>query len=512
MAHLIQKQGIRNWKQSQEIGVFTMPLFRHLSSLLALVLVPFVLPAQPRAEEVLASMRKAADFMMSEMSHRGGFVWKISEDGELRYGELKARDSMIWVEPPGTPTVGLVFIEAYRVTGDETYLDHARKTANALIRGQRPEGGWHYFIDFDMPGLPDYYDEYFSKRWGWEEHTKYYDNSTFDDDVTYAAALLLLRLYDETLDPAYRPALDKALGFVLESQYPNGAWPQRYPLKDDYTAYYTFNDGAISNNIHLLLEAHDTLGMPGYLEAARRGMDFYIISQQASPQAGWGQQHNFDMVPAGGRKFEIGALSSDETVDNVRDLLTFYKATGDRRYLEPVPKALEWLESAPRNEEGRFTRFYELGTNRPIYSRSPVIVDHVASFERTHDPAEAYPYGLAFNLNIEGLWAEYRRVKGLDPETARAEFESERASERLRPTLARKSRHADYRTVARGPGEIAELVASIGDGRGWVLEDVLLDEDHFIDNPPWEIVAYDTGTYVARLYRLINHLHEREGR
>ncbi len=480
--------------------------------LLVLPASPAVAPASPNRQEVESAMRTAADFMMEKLSYRGGFVWKTKPDGSLRYGELKARDTMIWVEPPGTPTVGMVFLEAYKATGEQLYLDHARTVANALVWGQRPEGGWNYNIDFEVNGLDAYYEEYFSKRWGWQEHTKNENNSTFDDEVTQAATLFLLRLYDTTLDPAYRAPLFKALDFILESQYPNGGWPQRYPLRNDYTAAYTFNDGAIFNNIIVLLEAYDRLGRPEFLEAARRGMDFFIISQLPTPQAGWAQQYGRDMQPTRGRKFELATVSAGQTSDNITDLFTIYKATGDRRYLEPISKALDWLDASAIGPNGLYTYFYEAGTNRPIYARKPTIENHVATFVPTYDSEEAYPYGHRFTLNVPALRAELERLKALDAVSARAEFDEARARVMTQPALARRSRNTDYRTVAKNPEEVRQIIDTLGDGSGWIEDDVLLDEVHFMNNPPWDIVAYDTGTYVARLYRMINHLHGLEGR
>jgi len=213
--------------------------------------------------------------------------------------------------------------------------------AGALIRGQHPAGGWHYFIDFDPAGTRRYYQEFFTRLWAWQEYLHYYGNCTFDDDVTAGATRFLLRLYDTTGDPKYRPALVKALDFILEAQYPNGAWPQRYPLSSefahhghkDYTPFYTFNDGVISNNIDVLLEAYRKLGNKKYLKAAHRGMDFFILAQYSRPQAGWALQYDLDMRPAWGRTFEIDGLCATQTVHNINDLLKFYKITGDRKYL-----------------------------------------------------------------------------------------------------------------------------------------------------------------------------------
>ena len=107
-----------------------------------------------------------------------------------------------------------------------------------------------------------------------EEFQHDWGNATFDDSATAVSAKFLLRLYVEKRDSKYKPALDKALAFVLDSQYPIGAWPQRFPLKNefshhghpDYTSYLTFNDGVAGENIDFLVLCHQALG-----DAARAG-------------------------------------------------------------------------------------------------------------------------------------------------------------------------------------------------------------------------------------------------
>jgi hypothetical protein len=465
-------------------------------------------------------MKRATQFMMDTVSLRGGFVWKVSLDLKERYGELKARDSMIWVEPPGTPSVGLMLIEAYKATRDDDYLAYADRVAGALIWGQLPSGGWHYFIDFDMPGVQRYYDEFFSRCWGWQEYLHYYGNGTFDDKTTASATQFLLRLYDVTLDPKYKPPLVKALGFICDAQYPNGAWPQRYPPKnefakdshEDYTSYYTFNDGVISNNIDTLLEAARTLGNDTYREAARRGMDFYIISQLPRPQAGWAQQYDLKMKPAWGRTFEINAVCAAQTAENVRDLLRFYRISGDRRYLDPVPRALDWLDSAviqktPGNTHTH-TFFYELGTNRPVYMRRIGDTYKDIRFVKTYDPKGAYPYGVRLTIDVEALRKEYQRIARLSPAQARAEVDKETTARD--PDLNRISTRVDYKTSAKDAQEIESLIRSLDERGGWPVEVDVFDVIDFQKNPPRVFKGYDTGTYVARMYRLINYLRARK--
>jgi hypothetical protein len=56
------------------------------------------------------------------------------------------------VQPPGTPAVGLAYLEAYRATRDPFYLKAASDAAGALMYGQLKSGGWTNCIDFDPQG------------------------------------------------------------------------------------------------------------------------------------------------------------------------------------------------------------------------------------------------------------------------------------------------------------------------------------------------------------------------
>ena len=68
---------------------------------------------------------------------------------------------------------------------------------------------------------------------------------------------------------------------MLDSQYPVGAWPQRYPLKNefshhgkpDYTSFLTFNDDVTAGNIDFLSMCYQALGDPRLLDPIRRGMN-----------------------------------------------------------------------------------------------------------------------------------------------------------------------------------------------------------------------------------------------
>ena len=161
----------------------------------------------------------------------------------------------------------------------------------------------------------------------------------------------------------------------------------------------------IVNNIDLLLEASRQLGPRLYQAAAKRGMDFYLLSQLSSPQAGWAQQYDANLKPAWGRPFEPPALCSIQTMENIEDLLRFASVTGDRKYLQPIPAALAWLAQAARDtrfeEPFTHTCFYALKTNRPLFTRRLGRTYLDTRFEPTYDASQAYPYGVRMRLDIE---------------------------------------------------------------------------------------------------------------
>jgi hypothetical protein len=102
------------------------------------------------------------------------------------------------------------------------------------------------------------------------------------------------------------------------------------------------------------------------LQALRKLGDFLILAQLPEPQPVWAQQYNYDMHPCWARKFEPPAAAGHESEDAIRTLLLVYRATGDRKYLEPIPRAMAHLEKSLLRD-GQLARFYELETNRPLY-------------------------------------------------------------------------------------------------------------------------------------------------
>lgn len=377
----------------------------------------------------LDTMRRATQFMTDDLAFEGGYVWSYLPDRSRQFGEMEAYPTQIWIQPPGTATMGHLYLDAYHATGDELYYEAASSVGAALAEAQLPTGGWNYMYDFaGEESTREWYDTIGKNGWRLEEFQHYYGNATFDDAGTAESTQLLLRLYAEKEDAAFKPALDTAIGFVLESQYPMGGWPQRFPAPDetfekdgaaDYTGHVTFNDDVSAENIETLLMAYQALGDESVLPAVRSAMDAFTVTQQPAPQAGWSLQHSIDdLAPTGARSYEPTSLATHTTASNVEKLLGFYELTGDATYLDGVPAALDWLDSVrlPEDrwtEDGRqYPTFVELGTNDPLYvhRRGSNVVN--GEYWVDKDPTGTIVHYSSFRqLDVPGLRARYEALR-----------------------------------------------------------------------------------------------------
>lgn len=352
----------------------------------------------PSRGDVLNAMRKAADFYRNKVSTEGGYHYYYTSD--LTYGRSEHGEGLtqIEVQREATPIVALAYLDAWEATRDKVFLEHARAAAQALVRGQLCSGGWDYSIEFDPKKRKDF--QYRSDRNCGEDKTGV---TTLDDNTTQGATRVLMRV-DKALNFGDR-AIHEAAMYVLDkmvaAQYPIGAWPQRFRKPDDassapirkasypdswskqwpgpdYRSHYTFNDNSIADVIDVMLEAARIYKEPRYRAAAEKGGQFILLAQMPDPQPAWAQQYNREMQPAWARVFEPPSITGGESQGIMRILMTLYRETGDRKYLAPIPKALQYLKSSfiPRTDAEAFrrvpegpvlARFYELQTNKPLY-------------------------------------------------------------------------------------------------------------------------------------------------
>lgn len=375
----------------------------------------------PSVSDVRQKLKLAASYFRNQVAVRGGYVYFCSEDLTERWGEGKATDSMIVVQPPATPSVGESYLRAYAVTGDSFFLDAAREAGEALVYGQLRSGGWTQVIHFEPPE---------SGRMGAYRKSKggRLNNSSLDDDQTQAALRFLAKL-DKALDFKHAEINEATLfglNALLEAQFACGAFPQvwtgpveeqpilqaNYPKYDwrtegrikEYWNYYTLNDGLAGTVAETLILAHQVYGDEKYQRALISLGDFLIRAQMPSPQPAWCQHYNYNMQPMWARKFEPPAITGGESQDVMRTLIEIANYTGDLKYLEPIPAAVNYFEQNCMLPDGKLARYYELQTNRPLYMDSKYQLTYDASDAPSH-------YSWTVSVNFKRVKDNYRKLK-----------------------------------------------------------------------------------------------------
>lgn len=381
--------------------------------------------AQPTLrDDAAAAIKKAVGFYRTTVASHGGYVYYYSLDLKDRWGEGRATTDTIFVQPPGTPTVGTAYLSAFAATGDKLYRDAARETAGALAYGQLESGGWTQTIHFAKANRLGKYRNGKGGNW---------NASSLDDGQTQAALTMLMRA-DKALqfkDAAVHDAATYGLNALLKAQFPNGAFPQvwtkpvdakpvmkaKFPDYDwktegrvkNYWDYYTLNDGLAGTVADVLIEAHEIYKDERHKAAVAKLGDFLLLAQLPDPQPGWAQQYSYEMAPIWARKFEPPAVTAWEGQDVMETLVKISRFTGDKKYLEPIPKALAYHKKGVL-PDGKVARYYELKTNKPLYMD--------AAYKLTYDDSAAPEhYGWKQSARFDRIEAAYQQAMAGTPPT-----------------------------------------------------------------------------------------------
>ncbi len=381
-------------------------------------------------KDAAEAMKRAATYYRTKVATHGGYVYYYALDLQQRWGEGEATRDQIWVQPPGTPTVGMAYLRAFEATGDRFYLDAARDAALAIVYGQLESGGWTNSIDFNPRGKVAKY------RNGKGAGRNY---STFDDGISQAALQLLMRT-DQALsfkNKEIHEAVEIGLAALLKAQFPNGAFPQvwigpsapqpilkaSFPDYDwrtekkikNYWDMYTLNDNVAGTVTAMLRDAQRIYKDDRYKAALAKLGDFLILAQLPSPQPGWAQQYNYEMKPIWARKFEPAAITGGEAQDVMEALIAIAQITGDDRYLKPIPPALEYYRKSLL-PDGKLARYYELKTNRPLYMKRTG-KDYTLTYDDTSLPNH---YGWKIASRLDAIEAAIKKPAIPPPPSAKS--------------------------------------------------------------------------------------------
>lgn len=266
----------------------------------------------------------------------------------------------------------------------------ARTAAASVLQYQSAVGAWPKNTDLLAPATPE--------ALAVVEHGG--KANTIDNGATTAPIRFLALVNHASPNEQWHTAVIRGVDYLIASQYPNGGFPQFYPLRKGYYSHITFNDGAMINALELLRDV--AAGAPPFefvdadrrtkaADAVRRGIDCILKTQisQDGKLTVWCAQHDeVTLAPAWARKYEPPSLSGSESVGVVRFLMSIEHPSP--QIIAAVDGAVAWFRSVAmtgqrldriKRPDGRtermlvpdpaapplWARFYELGTNRPLY-------------------------------------------------------------------------------------------------------------------------------------------------
>lgn len=283
----------------------------------------------------------------------------------------------------------------------------AHTVADNVLLWQTPSGGWPKNHDMTVPPAAHDLD------------AEDVSAPTIDNDATWTQLRFLALVQAAQPDARYRAAFQHGLNYLFAAQYANGGWPQFYPRLPGYYTHITFNDDAMTGVLELLRDVSRGQAPYNRIDAATRTRAAAAVKKGLAcilrcqitvngKKTVWCAQHDeitFEPVPA--RTFEHESLSGSESVGVVRFLMG--EENPSPEIIAAVQGAIAWFESAKLTGirvdrvpaptpalPHRFdrvvvadptapplwARFYEIGTNRPIFGgRDTIIRYHLAEIE-----------------------------------------------------------------------------------------------------------------------------------
>lgn len=272
----------------------------------------------------------------------------------------------------------------------------ARRIADTVVSFQTPAGGWSKNLDRGgparLPGQaysfagggaapdPANFDQPLDRNW---TYVGTIDNGATTGELHYLARVAAALPGSE--GDAYRSSFVKGIAYLLAAQYPNGGWPQVWPLQGGYHDGITFNDNGMAEVMMLLA---DVAADPQYAfvpqdirtqaeAAVDRGTAVILQAQvQVDGQrTGWPQQVDpLTLAPISARNYEPRSIASGETTDILMFLMRDPRPTPEIR--AAVEGGIAWLRSKATHDvaftrvEGEGRKLIAQSGAGPIWSRN----------------------------------------------------------------------------------------------------------------------------------------------
>ncbi|HXC96225.1 MAG TPA: pectate lyase [Edaphobacter sp.] len=330
----------------------------------------------------------------------------------------------------------------------------ARQIADTIVSFQTPAGGWSKNLDMSngkrllgQSYTPDNLSKHPSENdFDTPKDPRWNYVGTLDNDATNTELHFLVLVSAATPGHAgepYRVSFLRGIQYLLAAQFPNGGWPQVWPLEGGYHDAITFNDNAVTESAETLTAVAD--GGPNYAfvpatlrqqarRAAANAFQCILATQirvKGKPTV-WAQQHDaLTLEPVAGRNYEPAALSSGESADILLYLMKLPNPSP--AVAASINAGATWLKNAAIHDnewiggrgdpKGRhleakpgatpiWARYYSIITGKPIFGdRDKTIHDDVSelSLERRNGYAW-YSSGPQEALDAYDAWSKSHTV------------------------------------------------------------------------------------------------------
>lgn len=219
-------------------------------------------------------------------------------------------------------------------------------------------------------------------------------DGTFDNGATTDELRFLARATRATGDPACHRAFLLGIDLILKAQYPNGGFPQYFPLSKRYHRHITFNDNTMVRLLEFLREVADDDRF-AFLDrqrrtAARKAFDRGLacivkcqVLVDGKPTVWCAQHDEVTLAPAAARSYELPSLSGCESAAILRFLMSLDQPSPE--VVRTVKAGVAWFETAKLtglrvatvNGDRQvlrdpaapplWARFYDLKTRQPFF-------------------------------------------------------------------------------------------------------------------------------------------------
>ncbi len=391
---------------------FVFALFLLASSAAFAAVIGTNVPATPLTAERVASVPAWKTYFENSQSQR-------AVDQSFLRAELAAHDLKQSAEPKKVHNAGGLTLK----NSASWYAGAAaRRIAKNLVSFQTPAGGWSKNTDYaKAPRAPG---EAFGAENGslflgkndfdQPKDTNWSYVGTFDNDATTTELRFLAKVISASKSNGddLKKSFAHGLDYIFFAQFPNGGWPQVWPLQGGYHDAVTFNDDAMLHIVEFLREVaagqNEFAFVPADLRAKadanwKRGLDCILTSQVVAngKRTAWGQQHDaLTLQPVGARNYEMPSLASSESATIVLFLMQL--PNPDARTVAAVHSAAAWFAKTEIKgkafqvvgKESRklidapghatmWARYYEVGTDKPLFGdRDQSIHDDVNEISR----------------------------------------------------------------------------------------------------------------------------------